>query len=157
MMGTKNQPGKWDCYQNAMPDEPMFILLARDPSAPDLVEDWATQRTKEIAGGRRPSSDEAMVDEAISCAANMRHWRVVNNGAWREQPAAAPVLTDEMVLAGAKAANPFAWETNDEGKYNFTDSARQAALDEMRQILIAALSTAAPVMPWIDAEEGDLS
>ena len=83
-MGTKNNPGDCDCYENALPDEPMFILLARDPSAPDLVEDWATQRAKEIAGGRRPSSDEAMVDEAISCAAAMRHWRVIKNGDWRK-------------------------------------------------------------------------
>lgn len=29
-MGTKNNPGAFDCYANAEPDEPMFVLLARD-------------------------------------------------------------------------------------------------------------------------------
>lgn len=83
-MGSKNEPGKFDCYDNALPDEPMFILLARDPNAPGLVEDWATQRQADIHAGIRPQSDQAMVDEAITCAAKMRHWRVVNNGAWRK-------------------------------------------------------------------------
>ena len=26
-MGTKNNPGKWDCYANAEPDEPMIKLV----------------------------------------------------------------------------------------------------------------------------------
>lgn len=82
-MGSKNNPGTFDCYHNALPDEPMFILLARDPSAPQLVDEWATERQRQIEKGYRPKSDQAMVDEAIRCAANMRHWRVVNNGAWR--------------------------------------------------------------------------
>lgn len=82
-MGSKNEPGNFDCYHNALPDEPMFILLARDPSAPDLVVAWATERQRQIEKGFRPRSDQAMVDEAVRCAANMRHWRVVNNGAWR--------------------------------------------------------------------------
>ena len=33
VMATKNNPGKFDCYTNAEPDEPMFILLGRDPVA----------------------------------------------------------------------------------------------------------------------------
>lgn len=82
-MGSKNEPGKFDCYENALPDEPMFVLLARDPSAPDLVDAWATERKREIDRRYRPESDQALVDEAIQCAAKMRHWRVVNNGAWR--------------------------------------------------------------------------
>lgn len=82
-MGSKTDPGSFDCYHNALPDEPMFILLARDPSAPDLVDRWATERQREIQKGTRPRSDQAMVDEAIHCAAHMRHWRVVNNGSWR--------------------------------------------------------------------------
>jgi hypothetical protein len=82
-MGSKNEPGDFDCYHNALPDEPMFILLARDPSSPERVEDWATERQRLIDKGFKPKSDQAMVDEAIRCAANMRRWRVVNNGAWR--------------------------------------------------------------------------
>ena len=43
-MATKNNPGQFDCYENAAPDEPMFILLARDPVAPALVEAWRALR-----------------------------------------------------------------------------------------------------------------
>lgn len=90
-MGTKNDPGIFDCYHNALSDEPMFVLLARDPSAPDLVEDWATERQRQIDKGWRPKSDQAMVNEAVQCAAHMRHWRFVNNGSWRSpQPTAEP-------------------------------------------------------------------
>jgi len=28
-MATKKNPGEFDCYANAGPDEPMFVLLAR--------------------------------------------------------------------------------------------------------------------------------
>lgn len=36
-MGTKNNPGAFDCYANAEPDEPMFVLLGRDKHAPAPV------------------------------------------------------------------------------------------------------------------------
>jgi hypothetical protein len=84
MMGSKNTPGKFDCYANALPDEPMFILLARDFNAPYLVEDWAARREEAIARKMRPESDRAMVKEARDCAMNMRTWRVRNDGAWRK-------------------------------------------------------------------------
>ena len=66
-MGTKNNPGSFDCYANAEPDEPMFILLGRDPMAPSLVEAWAEYRE---------ANGEAMgkVDEAKRCARSMREW-----------------------------------------------------------------------------------
>lgn len=43
-MATKNNPGPFDCYANAGPDEPMFILLGRDALAPSLVRLWAHAR-----------------------------------------------------------------------------------------------------------------
>jgi hypothetical protein len=82
-MGSKNQPGEFDCYGNALPDEPMFILLARDPLGPEIVEQWALRRVNLISEGLKPASDMAMVEEARECAANMRAWRVENNGLWR--------------------------------------------------------------------------
>lgn len=85
-MGSKTTPGTFDCYANALPDEPMFILLARDPSAPDLVEGWAAGRIYAIAIGKKPQSDMAMVEEAQQCAKNMRAWAKEKNGAWRKQP-----------------------------------------------------------------------
>lgn len=66
-MGTKVKPGEFDCYTNAEPDEPMFILLGRDPDAPKLVDRWADAREK--AG-----EDAAKVAEARECASKMRVW-----------------------------------------------------------------------------------
>ena len=64
-MGTKNNPGEFDCYDNAGPDEPMFVLLARDPLAPILVDLWASMRT--LAFG-----NPAKIHEARVCAEAMR-------------------------------------------------------------------------------------
>lgn len=68
-MGTKNHPGDFDCYQNAHPDEPMFILLGRDPSACVLVAIWA--QIRESLG-----EDPAKVEEARKCARELRDWAV---------------------------------------------------------------------------------
>jgi hypothetical protein len=68
-MGSKIQPGKFDCYANALPDEPMFVLLARDP---------------DIQCGLRPQSDAALVAEAEECAWAGQEWRRKNDGAWRK-------------------------------------------------------------------------
>lgn len=67
-MGTKNNPGKFDCYANAEPDEPMFVLLGRDKHAPLLVGLWAELR--EMDG-----EDSAKLTEAYYCAAKMREFR----------------------------------------------------------------------------------
>lgn len=83
-MGTKRNPAAYDCYANALPDEPMFVLLARDPSAPDAVRRWAAQRNEDIALGHRPLSDVGMVREAWACAEVMEAWRKDNDGVWRK-------------------------------------------------------------------------
>lgn len=70
-MGTKNNPGTYDCYANAEPDEPMFVLLARDPLASELVLAWAHQRAEADVDG----ADEAKIAEAVECAAAMERWR----------------------------------------------------------------------------------
>jgi hypothetical protein len=57
-MGTKTNPGKFDCYENAAPDEPMFVLLARDPQAPALVWRWA--RVRALRGESKEKVQEAM-------------------------------------------------------------------------------------------------
>lgn len=66
-MGTKNNPGSFDCYKNALPDEPMFILLARDPEAPLLIRLWANIR--------RRIGDDLKAEEAEKCASEMESWR----------------------------------------------------------------------------------
>lgn len=67
-MGTKNNPGPFDCYANARSDEPIFVLLGRDKHAPLLVELWA--RMRELEGEKL-----AKVGEADRCANAMRKYR----------------------------------------------------------------------------------
>jgi hypothetical protein len=62
-MGTKNNPGKFDCYANATPDEPMFVLLGRDPFAATLVRMWANARE-----ARGNPMDAEKIAEARACA-----------------------------------------------------------------------------------------
>lgn len=66
-MGTKNNPGQFDCYAAADPDEPMFILLGRDKHAPTLVWLWAVLRELD---GEAPEK----VAEARTCATAMMAW-----------------------------------------------------------------------------------
>lgn len=40
-MSSKNNPGEFDCYAEAMPSEEMFILLERDELAAGVVRSWA--------------------------------------------------------------------------------------------------------------------
>lgn len=75
-MGTKNNPGAFDCYHNAAPDEPMFVLLARDPLAPGLVREWADQREAVAVTARQ----FAKVAEARQCADAMEAWAASQNG-----------------------------------------------------------------------------
>jgi len=83
-MGTKDNPGEFDCHAKALPNEETFTLLARDPSAPALVRLWAGIRHMEVDSGKRPESDRKMVDEAQECAERMELWRLANDGAWRK-------------------------------------------------------------------------
>jgi len=102
-MGTKLKPARFDCYANALPDEPMFILLARDASASGVVKLWAMERLCEISQGRRPESDRPMVEEARQCAKDMAEWRSTNYGKWRN------VKPPPKPTAGLDAiANPIA-------------------------------------------------
>ena len=82
-MGTKLSEMRDGCFARAMDDEPMFVLLGRDASAPQRVRDWATQRSADISMGKKPSSDMDSVNEAFECAARMEAWREKNDGAWR--------------------------------------------------------------------------
>lgn len=82
-MGTKEEPGDFDCYHNALPGEPIFVLLARDPDFHRLVMKWARRRSQDVQCGLRPESDMDMVAEAQSCAFKGRKWRKDNNGKWR--------------------------------------------------------------------------
>jgi hypothetical protein len=83
-MGSKTNPGKFDCHANALPDEPMFVLLARDPDFAELVLMWADKRQSAVRCGERPDTDTALVAEARQCALNGARWRKENLGKWRK-------------------------------------------------------------------------
>lgn len=66
-MGTRNNPGKFDCLSKAEPDEPMFVLLGRDPVAPMLVNMWVEVRS-------RMGEEQEKCEEALACADQMTLW-----------------------------------------------------------------------------------
>lgn len=76
-MGTKNDPAPFDCYANAEDDEPMFVLLARDRTAPDVLFAWIAHRVRE---GLNEPNDPQIV-EAAQCAHAMRRWRLEHRAA----------------------------------------------------------------------------
>lgn len=82
-MGTKDNPGTFDCYKEALPDEPFFTLLARDPDFQFLVSEWARLRQLKINCGDRPDEDQEAVREAYRVAEAGARWRRQNNGKWR--------------------------------------------------------------------------
>jgi hypothetical protein len=68
-MATKRTPGVFDCYENAETDEPMFILLGRDPMAGILIRLWVALREEE-------GEDRAKLEEALRCAATCEQWAI---------------------------------------------------------------------------------
>lgn len=84
-MGTRTNPGRYDCYAKALPDEPLFTLLARDPCAPALLRLWADCRRDEITKGVRSEDDLRMCQEADESADEMEEWRKINEGVWRAE------------------------------------------------------------------------
>lgn len=89
-MSTKNDPGEWDFYANAEPDEPMFYLLGRDSTAAYFVAAWVAVRCddmetavkmmfaarnarKESGKGFKQPTDPKMV-EAIQCSRDIMNW-----------------------------------------------------------------------------------
>ncbi len=104
-MGTKNNPGDFDCYANAAPNEPMFILLGRDPHAGDAVRLWARDREMLIKKGEKPASDMAMVIEARRGARSMDRYcldrgRAIRRGeTWNDSD-----FVDPHTIGGTPAA-----------------------------------------------------
>lgn len=89
-MGTKQNPGKFDCYAKLEPDEPYLTLRAKDPAAPYLVMMWAASRRGDImqvsnlAMAMMMNKDVVMLfsdkefeklGEANKAAEDMRQWR----------------------------------------------------------------------------------
>lgn len=72
-MANKMHPGAFRCYEAALPDEPMFVLLGRDPAAPATMEFWANERVRQ--GKTSDTDDNARIGAALREADEMRQWR----------------------------------------------------------------------------------
>jgi hypothetical protein len=112
-MGTKLNPGPYDCYSRALPDEPLFTLLARDPMAPDLVRRWAEDRMARINAGQLAFADTAGVAEAAVLAHSMEVWRTANDGRWRTEKAPEALIDQLKGLLRATEADGSQWVSAD--------------------------------------------
>lgn len=103
-MATKNNPGEFDYYSKADPDEPMFVLLGRDEAAHLLVRAWAFARLgkKEAAihcvicayeiGKEKPLPNLRKINEAMQCAHDMAYWtEALKAGIIPKQPIPGPI------------------------------------------------------------------
>ena len=73
-MSTKSNPGVYNCYAKAEPDEPMFTLLGRDPVASFLVGIWIDARKK--LGLDTPEK----LAEASACSDALHDWAIERLG-----------------------------------------------------------------------------
>lgn len=147
-MGTRLDETMGGCFAKALPGEIMFVLLARDPHMPDLIEKWAQQRELEIRCGERPESDREQVAEARRCIERAKAWRIENEGRWRDptQQSPGPLTIAVQVLMdiacyGDKAANDRLAAT---GSYGLFDEPH--AVEAARKA-IDAIGGAPPVRP----------
>ena len=73
----------FSCLDRAMPGEPTFSLLARDPSFGHMVRGWADERERAIDAGDRPVDDRQQVQEARDIATAGEKWRREHLYEWR--------------------------------------------------------------------------
>ena len=66
---TKANPLPNSCYARALPDEPLFTLLGRDPAAPYVILFWCKMR--ELMYG---AADEATIMGAADHIEEFRNW-----------------------------------------------------------------------------------
>lgn len=89
-MGTKNNPGKFDCYSRLDPDEPHFVLMGRDPAAPIMIMFWADIRS-------RMGEEQEKIEEALECADACAVW--LHDHGKGEKYKAALVAAEESLVA----------------------------------------------------------
>lgn len=63
------------CFYRALDDEPIFVLLARDPCFAEAVRWWVTLRQALIGSGQKPLEDHEVLAEALSTATAGLIWR----------------------------------------------------------------------------------
>ena len=77
-MGTKNNPGEYDCYAKLADDEPYFLLRAKDIAAHETVRKWVEMRRQfrmfQSPFGVPTPKQEAKLQEAMKVAEAMNQW-----------------------------------------------------------------------------------
>jgi len=107
-MGTKQNPGKFDCYARAAPDEPYFVLLGRDPMAALTVAIWRKLRDVRRRAGPHKVEDAEQIDEA---EAVMRDMEIYARDRGKDEPRAQEIFEDtildcaDVIRARRRAAN----------------------------------------------------
>lgn len=90
-MGSKNNPGKFDCYKSLKPDEPHFVIKGKDVIGAELTELWAyvrggrlldfertVSKLRNITKDNLVSSSKVNFEkilEALSCSRDMSAYR----------------------------------------------------------------------------------
>lgn len=75
-MASKRDPGAFMCYEAALPDEPIFTLLGRDPAAPATLRFWADERLRRDKGVTPEDIDR--IQTARNDSAAFIAWRLAN-------------------------------------------------------------------------------
>lgn len=75
-MSTKQNPGRFNCYEAAYPDETIFTLLARDPAFPATVRFWIEERDRQ--GKAENEEDVSRIAGALADARAAETWRKAN-------------------------------------------------------------------------------
>lgn len=70
MTKQENQEDPNSCWNKAHPDEPIFILLARDDEAYELVREWRRRRIK----SRKNKPEDPEMRQALTVAIDMEYY-----------------------------------------------------------------------------------
>ncbi|WLJ71167.1 hypothetical protein [Sphingomonas phage Carli] len=98
------------CFYRALDDEPVFVLLARDPCTPEAIRWWVTLRQALIGRGEKPLEDHGMLADALATATDAHIWRTEATDPtkwrperWHVEPAPERVLVDRAEYESLKA------------------------------------------------------
>jgi hypothetical protein len=131
-METKANPNPLGCYARALPHEPMFILLARDPVAPAVIRLWAERRMEGRLDGQ-PGTESDQIVDALNSAEAFEAWRIEHDGEWREAEAKRAAMVERFARRIAAATN----DGQDGDHYWQSWTAEAAAvLDEFERVAI---------------------
>lgn len=105
METKRNLSSQFGCLHKALPGEPMFILLGRDPAAPTAIRRWLKYRRQ--LDGQDPDQLAGAEQDAKDFAA----WRVEHDGEWRNLRPIKPTdliltPTDEIASIAGRLLSP---------------------------------------------------